>query len=342
MRVRSILSTLLAGLALTAAAAWAEPIPAPTDALKDYHGLGVIQIDIPTSSVVKPQPGQKVLEAPFSTWFPFRQGYVRPDRMLMVMNVGGAIQSMLATGDTEMVYSPAAGYVVKRTFKNLLPGTPNPMMTAGLSMATYARVLRENTSGKLLPAEDLEALKKKLTDRLEELRKLREELGKSKDPDDLPRANAAAAEHARLRNDLQQIDIRKAHPCHVVEFQNRDLVQTLFARGLVTETNLDFLSRGKTTVWITRAEGLPLKVETTANDGRIAIYICFSELRINQGMHPGELVLGQPAGTRMVTATGDLKDRNWEVAMEAELARQIAFYDRERQPPPPVRPRKRN
>jgi len=329
------LCPLLLLIAALAAGAGAEPIPAPTDALKDYHGLGVIQLDIPTTSVVKPQPGQKVVDTPFSTWFPFRQGYVRPDRMLMVMSLGGALQSMLASGDTEMVYSPTTGYVVKRTFKNLLPATPNPMMTHQLSMATYARVLRENQSGKLLPAENLDELKQKLTPRLEELRVRRETLAKSTDPEDLPRANAAAAEHARVRNDLQQIDLRKAHPCHVVEFQNRDLVQTLFARGLTGGTNLEFLTRGKTTVWITKAEGLPLKLETTANDGRVAIYICFTDLRINQGLHPGELVLGNPPGTRVMSATADLKDRNWEANLEENLARQIAFFDRERQPPPP-------
>jgi hypothetical protein len=316
--------------------AHSEPVPAPKEELKDYHALGVIQLEIPTSS---PDPTAKPV--PFTAWFPFRQGYVRPDRMLMVMNVAGAIQLMLVSGDSESQFSPSAGYVVRRTYKNADPSSPAPMLGSQLSMATYARALREITTGKLLPDEDLDKLKVAATARIEELRKLRELLAQSKEPESVARVAAAAGEQARLRDELLQIDIRKVHPCHVMEFENRDVLRSLFARGLIGDTTTEFLARGKTTVWITKAEGLPIKVETSANDGRVAIYVAFTELRVNQGMHPNELGLGAPRETQLIAATADLRDRNWQEKLDKEIARQIDLIDRQRQKStaPPVRPK---
>lgn len=342
MAVRTLrplfLSTLL--LAGNVVAAQAEPIPAPKEALKDYHGLGFVQLEVPIHSGVSAD-GKKVQDVPFMTWFPFRQGYVRPDRMLMVMNVAGSVQSMLATADTEQVYSPSAGYVIRRTYKNLDPTQPSPMQSVQFSMATYARVLRELPSGKLLPPEDLDALKTRLTERIETLRVLREELAESKDPEAIPKANAAAAEQARLRNDLQQIDIRRAHPCHVVEFPNKDLIDTLFTRGLIGGASTEFLTKGKTTVWITQNEGLPIKIETTSNDGRMAIFFCFTELRINQGLHASDLVLGAPAGTRLVAASADLREKGWEEKMDKLIQLQVEAIEKERNPRTLPRPQKR-
>lgn len=337
LRPLIIASFLLLGNCLGARA---EPIPQPTDQLKDYHGLGFVQIEIPVTGVA--EDGKNVQAVPFTTWFPFRQGYVRPDRTLMVINVAGSVQAMLGSGDTEKIYSPATGYVVQRTYKNLDPAGANPMLSAQFSMATYARVMRELTSGKVLPAENLDQLKQKLTSRIEELRVLREKLKQSTDPADIPKANAAAAEQARVRNDLQQIDIRKAHPCHVVEFPNKDLIGTLLTKGLIGDTTTEFLMKGTTKVWITKAEGLPIKIETLANDGRVAIFWCFTELRINEGLHPNELVLGAPAGTRLLSATADIRDKNWEEKMDKLIQLQVDALDRERQPATPARtPRKR-
>jgi hypothetical protein len=329
-----ILTTLL--LVGNLAPACADPIPAPKEPLKDYHGLGFVQIEIPVSSGTSAD-GKKAQDVPFMTWFPFRQGYVRPDRMLMVMNVAGSIQAMLATADTEQIYSPSSGYVVRRTYKNLDPTQPSPMQSVQFSMATYARVLRELNSGKVQPAEDLDQLKTKLTERIEALRVLREKLAESKDADAIPKANAAAAEQARLRNDLQQIDIRRANPCMVVEFPNKDLIDGLFTRGLVGEESTDFLLKGKTKVWITEREGLPIKLETTGNDGRVAIFFCFTELRINQGLHPSELVLGAPPGTRLIAASADLRDKGWEEKMDKIIQQQVEAIEKERQDANPPR-----
>lgn len=334
-----ILATLL--LAGNTVAARAEPVPQPTEELKDYHGLGFVQLEVPVRTGAA--NGKTTQDVPFSTWFPFRQGYVRPDRMLMVLNVAGSIQATLATGDTESTYSPATGYVIRKTYKNLDPTGPNPMVSAQFSMATYARLLRELTSGKVLPAEDLDALKKKFTARIETLRTLRQELAQSKEPADIPRANAAATEQARLRNDLDQLEIRKANPCHVVEFPNRDVMNILFTRGLVGDASTDLLAKGKTTVWITKKEGLPIKIETLDNEGRVAIFWCFTELRINQGLHPNELVLGAPAGTRLLVASADMREKDWEDKMEKMLQLQLDAIEKERKAsaPQPRLPRKR-
>jgi hypothetical protein len=328
---------LLAG---NLAPARAEQIPAPTDALKDYHGLGFVQVEAPVAA--SSGDGKKTADVPFTTWFAFRQGYVRPDRMLMVMNVAGVVQSMLVTADTERTYSPSTGYVIQRTWKNLDPGAAHPAQGAQLSMATYARVLRELTSAKMLPAEDLDQVKTKLTARIEELRLIRQKLLEEKKPEDLPKANAAAAEQARLHNDLEQVDIRRAHPCYVAEFPNKDVLDTLLNRGLIGDTSTDFLTKGKTTVWITKAEGLPIKIETTSNDGHVAIFLCFTQLKINEGLQSNDLVLGAPPGTRLLAASADMRERGWEDKMDKSIALQIEAIEKERQGAnPPIIPKKR-
>ena len=314
-----------------AAPAAAEPIPAPTQALKDYEGIGIMQIDLPTSVA----DGKKATDVGFTTWFPFRQGYVRPDQLLLVLEIGGSVQSMLVSGDLERIYNPSTGYVIQRQYKNLETATENPLTAVQLSMATYAKVLRELDTGKLLPAEDLDAVKTRLTARSEALTALRKELAERNRPEDLNQINAAAAEHSRIRDDLDQIELRRAHPCHVVEFQNKDLVRTLFSRGLVGLTGSEILAKGKTTVWITKAEGLPIKIETTDNGGRMALFLCFKELRINTGLHPNELKLGNPRGTRLISASADLRDKDWQEKMETSISRQIEALERASRPMQP-------
>jgi hypothetical protein len=338
MRKSTVLFTLATALSLgNLAPARSEPVPAPKGELKDYHGTGFIQLEIPTAEA---PPDAVERPIPYTAWFAFRQGYVRPDRMLMVLNVGGAIQHMLISGESESIYNPSAGYVVRRTYRNVDTSQPSPMYSAQLSMATYARVLREITTGKVLPDEDLTALKATATQRIDELKKLRELLLQNKNPKDLDRANAAAAELARWNDELNaQIPIRTANPCHVIQFENRDVMRSLFSRGLIGDTTTEFLTRGKTTVWITKTEGLPVKIETTSNDGRVAIYFAFRDLKINQGLHPNELGVGAPLGTRRIEAIADMKDRAWQDKLDKELARQVDLYERERQRAQPPRRR---
>ena len=109
-----------------------------------------------------------------------------------------------------------------------------------------------------------------------------------------------------------------------------------------TGESAEILLKGKTTVWLTKAEGLPIKIEITTGEGKVAIYWCFTELRINQGLHPGELVLGAPAGTRLIAASADLKDKNWEEKMDRSITLQLEAIEKERQASnSPTRPRKR-
>jgi hypothetical protein len=354
MADRTLLSVCLAALILTGccAAGRADVIPAPTVPLKDYDGRGVFQIDIPalTESAAEggPSEGGKVIQPGITTWFHFRQTYVRPDRVRMELGFGTQRnqvgQIMLAQGATERTYYPGNAYAIERSYKNLEQAQENPINAVGMAMFTYARVLREVESAKLLPEEDLDKLKESHTQRLAELAALRKELAASKELGNLPKAAAAAAESARLGDDLKQIEFRRANPCYVVEFPNKDLLGKLFGRGLVGTGASELLKDGKTTAWITRAEGLPIRLETTANDGRVAVYACFTDLKINIGMHPAEVVLGAPPGVRLFSAVADLKDPSWEEKMDAAINAQIEKLEEERRrltQPRPQAPRKR-
>jgi hypothetical protein len=313
------------------AAAHAEKLPEPTGVLKDYDGKGVVQISVPSRGEVTGKDGKKAIDPGFSTWFMFRQTYVNPNRLLMVMNPGGALVATLIQDSVERTYVPSAGYVIEKSYKNLEKAGESPIGTLQLAMSTYATLLRELDSGKILPPENFDALKEQDTKRLEALKALREQLAAGKNPDDEARAAAAAAEAARVRDDLDQLEIRKAHPCYLVEFMNKDLMQNLLAKGLVGDANVDLLSKGRTTFWVTKAEGLPVKIETTANDGSTAIFMLFKELRINSDIHPGEVVLGNPTGTRLFRTLVDLRDKDWNKKMEDDLNAQISRYELEKQ-----------
>lgn len=335
----------LAALTLAAAlggmsAAHAERLPEPPGVLKDYDGRGIVQISIPSKGEIMLKDGQKALDPGFSTWFPFRQTFVSPGRIYMAVNLLGALQATLVQDNVERTYVPSAGYVIERSYKNLAKTDENPINTVQMAMATYARVLRELDSGKLLPEENLDQIKERDTKRLEELKELRAQLAKNQNPAAAPQAQAAAAESARVRDNLDQIDLRRAHPCHVIEFVNQDLMRHLFARGLMGEGMGPILAKGRTTFWVTKAEGLPIKVETTANDGSIAVFMLFKDLKINSGLHPGEVVLGHPQGTRQFTAVVDLRDKDWEQKMTDEINAQIGKFEKDtrRAAPPPLTP----
>src|SRR5689334_22302966 len=118
------LSTLLAAAAT--AAERAEPIPAPTQALQDYDGKGVIQVEIPPSRTAPSASGDRVVDPGFTAWFTFRQAYVRPDRLLLELYIGSQTrpaQKTLIQGNAERTYSPGSGYAVERVFKNLETAT---------------------------------------------------------------------------------------------------------------------------------------------------------------------------------------------------------------------------
>lgn len=312
-------------------AAHAEKLPEPPSVLKDYDGKGIIQISLPSRGVVNAKDGKKVIDPGFSTWFRMRQTYVNPNRILVVMDPGNTVQAILIQDNIERTYAPSTGYVIEKSYKNLEKADENPIGALQLSMSTYARVLRELDSGKLLPAENLDLIKEQKLKRSEELKALREKLTAAQRPEDEAAAQAAAAEAARVRDELDQLDIRRAHPCNVVEFLNKDLMQNLFAKGLMGGVNADLLAKGRTTFWVTKEEGLPIKIETTANDGSVAIFMLFKELKINSDLHPGEVVLGNPIGTRLFRTTVDLRDKDWEQKMNDDLTLQISRFEQEKQ-----------
>lgn len=331
------LVALTAAAFLATGAAHADKLPEATGVLKDYDGRGTIQITIPPRGEITLKDGQKAVDPGFSTWFAFRQMFVSPGRILMMHNLGNALQATLVQDNVERTYIPTAGYVIERSYKNLDKAEENPINTVQMAMATYAKVLRELDSGKLLPDENLDLVKDRDTKRLAELTALRAELVQNKRPEDESRAQAAAAESAVVRDNLDQLDLRRAHPCHVIEFLNRDLMRHLFTRGLMGDSMGEILAKGKTTFWVTKKEGLPVKIETTANDGSVAVCILFKELKINSGLHPGEVVLGHPQGTRQFSTVVDLRDRDWEQKMQADINDQIGRFEKAtRQAGPPA------
>jgi hypothetical protein len=309
----------------------AEKLPEPPMVLKDYDGRGVVQLSMPSRGTAKNKNGDDVIDPGFSTWFTFRQTFVNPGRIYMGVNLLGALRATLVQDNVERTYAPSTGYVIETTYKNLEKATESPISTVQMAMSTYAQLLRDLDSGKILPAEDLDQIKERLIKRSEEVKKLREEFAVNPMPGNEPKAAAAAAEAARLRDDLEQLDLRKAHPCHVIEFVNKDLMQHLFTRGLMGGSAAELINKGKTTFWVTKAEGLPVKVETTANDGSVAVFMLFKDLRINTGLHPGEVVLGNPMGIRLFRTTADLRDKDWEEKMQEDLNAQISLYEKEKQ-----------
>jgi hypothetical protein len=308
----------------------AEPIPAPTAVLRDFHGLGVIVIDLPADARPAGSSSEKSVRLGLGTWIDIRQAYVQPDRILVELGLQSTRQTTVVMAGVERTYSPATQYIVQREFRNLPPGSSNPIPAIQMSMASYASVLRELDTGKLLPDEDMDRIIESHKQRMAVLAALRKELAQSRNIQEIQRVDEAALEQARLRDDLEQIKFRREHPCHVVEFDNRDLGRTLLARGLVGSAGTESIDKGRTRFWITKAEGLPIRMETTDNNGRVAIHFIFTMLKINAGLRSSDLVLNAPEGTRLISTVVDLKDRAWEKKMEEDLTAKISRFEEER------------
>jgi hypothetical protein len=334
---RLIFAAALAAAAVVRPAA-AQKLPAPTADLKDFIARGFISLSLPGGKETTDADGNKVIDPGLKMSLPVFQAYVRPDRMLVQIAVAGTVQNILVQADTERTYSAAAGCIVERSYRNLEPAAENPMTGAQLSLVTYARVIADLETGKILPDEDLAKVEEQDRKRIEELNALREKLAKSTDPADVTVAQDAVTELARVRDDLEQIRLRREHPCTMVQFDNGDLLKSLLSRGLTGDRSLDFLSKGKTTFWVTKAHGLPIRMETTDTNGRVALYFCYTALRINGDLKPGELVLGAPAGVPLVRGVADLRVKSSIEKMEEEIARQIFRMAQARATPPAPRP----
>lgn len=329
-----IVHTLILGLAalqIGAAPGRADALPQPERELRDYDGKGVIYIDLMPAD---PGAEGKPAEPGLCTWIEMRQAFVAPDRLLVDLSLFATRQITLTMGSTERTFNPVTPYVIEKTYKNVERVEEIVVPSRQLSMEVYRRLLLTLNSGRLLPDEDLDATERSHRARIPELEEQRKQLrarfAEQKNPADFVRINEISAEMARLRDDLNQVPIRRAHPCYGVEFDNRELMGTLLSRGLMGQRARDILEKGKTRFWVTRAEGLPIKIETTDNRGRVALFFCFTELKINTGLRPSELVLGAPPGCRLVRVTADVREKNWEDKMEEEIARQVRRLEEER------------
>src|SRR5947208_3388822 len=145
MAVPRLLPLLLAGGLLLGAAAGgrADTLPVPTEPLKDYEGQGLILLDLPAPAPVQTRDGEKIITPGVSTFVQFIQAYVWPDRLYLELAFGGAREINVVQANTERRYSPAVGYVVETTYKNLEQAPQNPITAVQLSMATYAKLVRE-------------------------------------------------------------------------------------------------------------------------------------------------------------------------------------------------------
>ncbi len=327
MSPRPLLSLVLAGALAVALAVTgrAEPLPAPTEELRDFQGRGVIFLSLP-SAPPGPDQSPDVITPGISLWVDVRQSYVRPDRILQDLNVLGSRTVVLVQGNTELAYTPG-GYLIERVYKNVDHAAETPMTAVQMSMATYARLLREVTTGRLLPEEDLKKLESERKIRIAQLDRERKSLTRQ---EDLPLYQTLSMEMARMRADLDQLPVRREHACYLVEFDNKDVIQNLFARGLTGNRNADLLMKGKSTFWVTRGTGLPIKIETTDNEGRVAISVHFTEMRINHSLRPGDLALNTPAGTPRIIAMADVKERNWEEKLGKDVAQQLSRLEEAR------------
>src|SRR5262245_59524693 len=141
-------SSRLAGLAAVAlaaglaAAASADP-PAPAAGapkpLADYHGKGTIQVTIPEANVV----------------IGFEQAYVAPDAQLFSFDMELLKQWSLVVGDRERTYNAGAAFAVEHRYRNLQKLPVHPSVAGQLSMAQFARVIREIKSVQALGNETL-------------------------------------------------------------------------------------------------------------------------------------------------------------------------------------------
>ncbi len=107
--------------------------------LLDYHGRGTVQVTIPETSVS----------------IGFEQSYVAPDALLFSFDMPPLKQYYLVNGSTERSYSPAAGYLVERRYRNLEKLPFSPSVAVQMSMAQFGRVIRELKTVQELGTEPL-------------------------------------------------------------------------------------------------------------------------------------------------------------------------------------------
>ncbi len=320
-RFRAALSLAAIGFALTGSAtARADRFPAPTEVLRDFDGSGYMSVDVPPTGTEPDQAGMKLT-------FAMRQQFLRPERLMIDIEMqgtaGGLRSRSLIQGNTERTFSPATGVVIERVYRNADAAAEEPIAARRMSLAALGQAFRTIESGKLLPPETIEEMEKRVEARIKELAGLRMLLKQSKNPEDIERSEGAAVEAARLRDLADQRTVFKDYPCYHMEIPNRDVAATLISRGLMGENARQLLEKGVTHLWVTRAEGLPVRLETTLPDGRVILYVCLKQLRINFGLQTGEVILGNPLGTPVVSVVADCRQKDWEEKLSEDLAKEI-------------------
>jgi outer membrane lipoprotein-sorting protein len=74
------------------------------------------------------------------------QVFVRPDQMLLNLDMNGIRQQRLAQGSTEQEYAPLMGMVIERKYRNLDKADENPIIALQTSIVDLGRHLRETKS----------------------------------------------------------------------------------------------------------------------------------------------------------------------------------------------------
>jgi len=74
------------------------------------------------------------------------QVFLRPDRMLLSLDMNGIRQQRLAHGTTEQEYAPLMGMIIEKRYRNLERAEENPIIAIQTSIVDLGRNLRETKS----------------------------------------------------------------------------------------------------------------------------------------------------------------------------------------------------
>jgi outer membrane lipoprotein-sorting protein len=143
-------SPVLLALAVAAALVVARPAMStgPTDC-QDYRGKGRVRI------LLQPDLAVKEGERRSEMGFQMEQVFLRPDRMLLSVDLYGVRQQMLAQGSIEQIYQPTMGMVIEKKYLNLDKAEDNPIIAIQTSIVDFGRRLHEAKSAHSIGKEKL-------------------------------------------------------------------------------------------------------------------------------------------------------------------------------------------
>lgn len=311
---------LFAILCLIVTAAESADPPAAREVVRDFAARGIVQIDLPPSDS---GDGTKVIDAGVNLMLPINQAFVWPDRTLLEVEIGNSLNMYLSQSSTEYQFNPASGYLLETTYRNLNRAEYNPMFSRQLSIVAWADLIPKMKSLRELPDRDPKELKTKNEARIAALLAERDRLKADGSPRHIPRINEVASEAARLRDQVNQLEMMKEHPCRYVEVDNADFINNFASNRLVGPSAARLLKGGKTEFVLTRKHGLPIRMESRTSDGKPIIYVCLNQIRVNQGLKPGDVSVGAPPGTELLRISVDMAGRNWQEQLELETARRV-------------------